>query len=454
MTSASSSTGDDSINAADEAKSQKTGIDTSEIARDDSAKADGRGRGSLSVLGALGVVGVLLLIKGAVLGWGVYWASQQDLSTRDYERNFHHHRLIERYRNPQAFNFFELWGASDSQWYFAIAESGYPRLNETPQIETGQRPKLIDKVDTRLKFAFFPLWPLAIRAMALLEPDLWAAGFIAANIFSFAALVLLYTFLLRFGAATAFWSVTFYACSPFAMFFHVPYSESLFLLLAVLTFGFAERRCWALAGLTAGLGIVTRPTGIALVSIPLVVAASDWWGRGSRLAARPRVPWGLLLACVPLAGFLVHNYVKTGDPFYFAKITTWWGYESGSWIQNLVNNTYGKVLEFGSLPWHGFHRSKLDFIVLFLASIFLLLGLRVLPRHWVVYSLLILIIPLLTKDLMSYCRYMLMAWPVFVVPVLLVRRRRLAWTFSILSLLFLCGQLLSISHFVNWFWVA
>ena len=46
-----------------------------------------------------------------------------------------------------------------------------------------------------------------------------------------------------------------------------------------------------------------------------------------------------------------------------------------------------------------------------------------------------------------------MAWPVFHVPVVLVRRKFRGWVFGVLSLVFL-AQMSNMADFVNWHWVG
>ena len=200
--------------------------------------------------------------------------------------------------------------------------------------------------------------------------------------------------------------------------------------------------------------MVTRPNGVALVAIPLVymvveAARSPGWLRGQF----PRM-LGLLVAALPPAVFLWHNAVKTGDPFYFTQATDWWGYHEGTLRANLWHNTCVTAAEFTRLPWHGFHRSKLDFIVLAVSAVVLLFGFRAVPLHYTVYAGAVLLIPLLAKDLMSYSRYALLAWPLFLIPVVLVRDEFRRWVFGILSVLFLLGQMTNMAAFVNWHWVG
>lgn len=403
------------------------------------------------------LLGMLLGIKGLVAAGGVYYTMHGRLSLRDYERNFHHHRLIDRYVNPATFNFFELWVSSDAQWYLAIAEDGYPSRDQFKNDKRSPGPKLIENHDTRLKYSFFPLWPIAIRAAHWLISDWNAAAYFAANLLSIAALLLMYR---RLASSTtpqaAFWSVVLLAAWPFAMFLHVPFTESLFLLLSVLTFQACAGRRWWLAGIWIGLAIITRPNGLALAVIPPMALAVNLWRDRAR-------PWrqvgslvlGMLPAALPLGLFLWHNAARTDDAFYFLRTIEWWGQGDGGHLHNLYMNTCGKLMEFPKLPWHGFHRSKIDFIVLASSVLFLLVGVRKLsPAQWA-YSAAILLIPLLTKvDLMSYSRYALMAWPLASVPVLLVRPRLRRWIFPPIILVFLALQLWCVHEFVNWYWVA
>lgn len=407
--------------------------------------------------GALLLLAILLAIKILMAVGGVFSAKHGQLSLRDYEQNFHHHRLISRYTNPTDFNFFELWVVSDAQWYLAIAEDGYPTREQFKIGRRIPRPKLIANSDTQLKYAFFPLWPMTIHAAHWVISDWNAAAYVAANLLSVAALMLLYQLLARkLSQPEAFWSVLILAAWPFAMFLQVPFTESLFLLLSVLTFHACATRRWWLAGIWVGLALITRPNGLALVIVPPLALAADLW----RDRARPwrRVAsllFGALLAAVPLGLFLWHNAARTGDAFSFLRAIDWWGYDEGGCWHNLCANTYGKLMEFPELPWHGFHRSRIDCLVLALAVLLLVLGVRrVSPAEWV-YSAAIVLVPLLTKDdLMSFSRYALMAWPLVTVPVRLVRPRLRRWTFVLVAVAFLALQLLCVHEFVNWYWVA
>src|SRR3954470_15721698 len=153
----------------------------------------------------------------------------------------------------------------DSVWYLTIADSGYG--------------------DSTARAAFFPLYPLLIRAVGTVFGGSHAALLIAAFLVSLAAfvaaLVLLYRLTeLELGRRLARPTLLLLAVFPAAVYFGAPYSESLFLLLAVGAFYSARTDRWAWAGACAGLASATRSAGLLLV-LPLGLL---WWSSRPRRA--------------------------------------------------------------------------------------------------------------------------------------------------------------------------
>src|SRR5918999_6022941 len=106
----------------------------------------------------------------------------------------------------------------DAAWYLRIAESGYG--------------------DSEARAAFFPLYPLAVRALATpfgaSPAALLAAAYAVALAAFLGALTLLHRLVsLELGRPLAQPALLLLAVFPAAVFFGAPYSESLFLLLAV-----------------------------------------------------------------------------------------------------------------------------------------------------------------------------------------------------------------------------
>src|SRR5918997_3004064 len=148
----------------------------------------------------------------------------------------------------------------DSVWYLRVAKSGYGDASRA---------------------AFFPLYPLLVRAVATPLGGSNAALLIAAYLVSLAAflgaLVPLHRLKeLELGRRLARPVLLLLALFPAAVFFGAPYSESLFLLLSVGAFYAARTDRWAWAGACVAGAAATRSSGILLL-LPL---AFLWW-RGS-----------------------------------------------------------------------------------------------------------------------------------------------------------------------------
>jgi hypothetical protein len=188
-----------------------------------------------------------------------------------------------------AFTSFERF---DALWFLRIASSGY---------RTGDGSA-----------AFFPLYPLAIRAVS------WVMGgrpFEAALLVSNAAIAcgLCVVYALTASErsiATARRTVLLVALFPTSFFLFAPYSESLFLLLAATTYWAARSRRWAAAGAAGVLAALTRNIGIVLAPALLVEAfhqrAKD---RGSAL---PGLGAAVAVGLGTLA-YLAYWWAKVGD---------------------------------------------------------------------------------------------------------------------------------------------
>jgi hypothetical protein len=401
------------------------------------------------------LVVALIVVRVIVICWGVGAAHSESIDVNDYRNNYHHHRLSPRLEEPRRIEFFELWTASDAQWYLSIAEFGYPSQDEFDVDHVTTRPKLIAQTDTQLKYAFFPLWPGVISVANLLFKNAEAAGFVMANVCSLAAMIFLYRLLLRRASASvAFWSVMLLASSPMSLFYYVPFTESLFLLLAVWVFTASEERRWLIAGITIGLASITRPTGIFLAIVPVTYYLADAVReRRWRWQDAKHLGW-LAVGVVPLAAHMSFCAAKAGDPFYFSTASAWWGYDQLEPLQNLWHNTVESFRDFRNMPWHGTHRSQVDFMVLALSCVLVAVGLRILPAPYTAYAAVTIVVPLVTKDLMSFSRYAVTAWPLFYLPVVLIRQEFRRWVLAFVLLLFLIGQMMNMALFVNWHWVG
>src|SRR5918995_114821 len=193
----------------------------------------------------------------------------------------------------------------DAVWYLRIADSGYG--------------------DSAPRAAFFPLYPLLVRAMATPFGASDGALLVAAYALSLAAflgaLFLLHRLAeLELGRRLARPTLLLLAVFPAAVYFGAPYSESLFLLLGVGAFYAARTGRWAWAGACAGLASATRSAGLLLL-IPLAML---WWTSRPR---RPRDAAWLALAPLGIAAYAAWLGLVEGEALRFLDVQAAWSRE-------------------------------------------------------------------------------------------------------------------------------
>lgn len=193
----------------------------------------------------------------------------------------------------------DVWARWDSDWYVRIAEHGYRWPSSTP--------------------AFFPLYPFLTGGLGRLAAGHYVLAGLAVSLCAgAAAFALLYRLTeARLGAETALWTVVFLAAFPTSLFLGAVYSESLFLVLAVATFVAAERGRFPVAGVAAGLAMLTRPAGLALLPALAVFAWRD--------ANRRRSLFASALAPALFALYPLGLWLWIGKPLAFvdAQRTIW-----------------------------------------------------------------------------------------------------------------------------------
>ncbi len=220
----------------------------------------------------------------------------------------------------ESLRFAETFAAWDSGWYFDIAQRGY-YWNDSGQSS----------------LAFFPLYPLLMRALAWPfgggDRALWVAGIAIAYGCLFLGLTVLHRLTeTHFGGREAARRTVLYvAVFPFAYFFTQVYTESLFLLTSVSAVAAAATSRWGWAGAFGALAALTRPNGL-LIAVPLGLLALAGRPRLGELARRSAA-----LAPVPLAflAFCTFAYRLSGDPLGWLRAQAQWGYSVGNqpWVE-------------------------------------------------------------------------------------------------------------------------
>ncbi len=193
--------------------------------------------------------------------------------------------------------FTDIWARWDSDFFLRIAQNGYDDASA----------------------AFHPLYPalIAVLGRAFFGHYI-LAGLVISLLCCLGSFVLLHRLAEEHlgSAEGATRSVLYLAVFPMTLFLQAVYSESLFLLLVLAAFALAERDRFAGAGVVAGLAILTRAAGLALLPALALLA----WRHRDRLRALAGVALALPVAAIyPLV-----LWQQVGDPFAFRDAQDRW----------------------------------------------------------------------------------------------------------------------------------
>ncbi len=275
----------------------------------------------------------------------------------------------------------------DAVWYLRLADEGWSTDDASA--------------------AFFPLYPLTVRAVGWILPgDDLLAALLVSNLAFLGALLALFALTAEaFGDRVAQRAIVVAAIFPTAFFFLAPYTESLFLLLSVLAFREARHDRWGRVAVFGALAALTRSVGILL--IPALMLEAIWTGRaGGGRALGARLAGAAAIALGPLCWF------------------AWWGVAHGNWLAPLdAQRDWGRELQ---PPWVSLGHAVefawkyqsywlLDLVIVSLAIAGLALALPALRPSEAVYGALSLLLPLFDpfadRPLLSIPRFAAVVFP-------------------------------------------
>jgi hypothetical protein len=300
------------------------------------------------------------------------------------------------------------WARWDAAHYIAVAQFGYGDAT-SPSPHGG--------------LGFFPLYPLLMRALIAVSGAeatsgaYAAAGIVISNLCFFVAVALLARIAADFaGERAAVDAVLLLCVAPFGFFFQAAYTESLFLLLALLTMRFGDRQRWWLAAAAAALGSATRLIGLAIGPALLYLAY--------RRGAKPRDLLAIaVISPSGAAAFFVYCWLKFDDLFaYFSAQSEW-----GGWDEHV--RFYAEM--FATRPREALSGDPRHLIILLNVALLALFA-ALLPLVWsrldrgiaALTTLLVLVQGVTTW--VSLGRYLMPAFGVYIAGALLLTHSRLA----------------------------
>jgi hypothetical protein len=311
-----------------------------------------------------------------------------------------------------------LW---DGNWYLDAA-GGY----ELPAVAAAD----VGKSD----IAFFPLFPLAIRALTVLGLSPLAAGVVVTAVAGALAVVAIWLLVYRLeGVDTADRAAWLVALFPASVVLTMIYAEGVMMAaVAACLLALHERR-WVTAGIFAALASAARPNGIAVAAACAVAAL---------LAIRQRREWRALaaplLAPLGMVGYLGWLWLRTGAPeVWFRVQREGWGetmdFGRSSWV--LLTRWVPRLVTDVPASWPPTVALRVLGLLVIAAGAVALWRWRP-PLTLTVYTVAILALPLISRTLGARPRFVFAAFPLLCALAWAVRGRwhRVLVTTSAVSL--------------------
>ncbi len=286
------------------------------------------------------------------------------------------------------------WANMDGVHYLSITQNGYFIYEQ----------------------AFFPLYPNLIRWISSVTGVSTVAAALAISHISLLGGILFFYELARsINPRYATWSVVSLLLFPTSFFFASVYTESLFLFLAAVCLWASRRKLWLVAGVAGMLASNTRLFGIFL--FPVVMW--EYLKEAKRIRRWQDI---LSISLIPIGLIAYMWYLKDsiGDPlaFFHAQPAFGAGRSGGALITlPQVLWRYARILLTVSPVSLIYAVSVIELVTLVLGIWLTWIGLRkkILNTAYLFYALAILVTPTLTGTLSSLPRYILSAFPLFIV---------------------------------------
>lgn len=285
----------------------------------------------------------------------------------------------------------------DGQWYLQLVRTGYPR--------TIQPDVTFHVLDARA--AFFPLYPLVVRAVDRVLPGGDVSAALLTNFVLGAAAVYVVGLLARrlYDLETAQAAMVLMALFPGSFVLSFAYSEAVMLVLAALCLLWLVEERWVLAGVAAALVTASRPNGVAIVAACAVA---------SYLAIRRSRDWGSLvaLALAPLGWIAFQLFVG----YQASEFGVWFRVQGEAWDEGLsfgltaLEQIWNAVIDPLGSPTNIL---TLATVIAMAAGIYACTRVR-LPAPLVAYSAAVLALMLLPSTVTARPRFLYTAFPLLI----------------------------------------
>ena len=324
-----------------------------------------------------------------------------------------------------SFNYWASWAQWDGGHYYQIAQNGYSSQGD---------------------YAFFPLYPLLVKFVSTFTGhNSLFAGLLVSNISLLIFCQLFFKYLKkRYSPNVALNSVLTLLFFPTSFYLAAYYSESLFLLLTIITFLNIYKKNFLLAGIFSGLSSLTRVVGITLV------VSSAYSYASSIFFSVRNINWKVIYPLLGLSGLFIYGstlFLSGNNPFEFLISQSLWSREITDPISTVFSYAFS-FLTGQNRPINDYF----DFLTSILFMAVLIINSRKIPSSLWIFSILVILIPASSTTLTSMPRYVLSSLGAFLIFGDFLTKHQsikiVIWSVSLFA------QVCLATLFVNGHWIA
>lgn len=326
------------------------------------------------------------------------------------------------------------WGNFDGVHYLTIAKSFYSAYY------------------TQTFFPFYPILIMLISKITFITNYLTIA-LLVSNIFFLFCLIIFSKLLKleKFTTPQIYWTLIFLIVFPTSYYFGAVYTESIFLFMTLLFYYLVKKMRWIPAGLVGLLSSATKLLGVFLTSF-FVYDFIIKIKKHQKIQIREIV--GFLLVFIGLFSYMFYLQAKFNDFLLFWHSQPVFGagrLGSGIILPPQVIYRYLKILVSVS-PGNIAFFTALQELLAFLSAIFLLwVGYsKKINISYLLYALIVIVVPSLTGTLSSMPRYILIAFPIYMI----LGKIKNTYLKLFLVTVFLILLLINTTLFLRGYWVS
>ena len=297
-----------------------------------------------------------------------------------------------------------------------------------------------------LTYAYFPLYPILLRTANVFFRNIELTAFVTANFLLVANFWALWRLLAKvYSAKIAIKTAYLLFLFPLSVFFRSYFAEGLFLFLLIWFAYCLNQKRFLKAAFFLSLLVITRSSGLFL-AIPFLYFL--WKQLRTKELQFEKALVALIISIIPLFGWLAYCFKQTGNPFYFYTVRSAW-FQQDFPFAPLWHN-FLLIIQFTRLPFHYFHTSAVDILVIFLSLYLVVKSQQFLSKSLWLISLVLAITPLVVTDTMSYTRYQIVSFPLFIY----LANSLNGWLYWLVIVGFTAGLFIVSLYFVNWYWIG